>query len=51
MSNQASKPKSEMLPLKLTLIVSAVVLMLAIVNELTFETIAANTAAKRTPVR
>ena len=46
MSNQANRSKSEMLPLKLTLIVSAVVLMLAIVNELTFETIAANTAAK-----
>lgn len=46
MSNQVSKSKSEMLPLKLTIIVSAVVLMLAIVNELTFATIAANTAAK-----
>ena len=51
MSNQASKPKSEMLPLKLTLIVSAVVLMLSIVNELTFETIASNAAAKSNSAR
>ncbi|MBQ2881641.1 MAG: FMN-binding protein [Clostridia bacterium] len=46
MSKQASKSKSEMLPLKLTVIVTAVVLMLSIVNELTVETIAANTAKK-----
>ncbi len=49
MSNQASK--SEMLPLKLMLIVTAVVLMLAVVNELTFETIAANAEAKSNSAR
>lgn len=49
MSNQANK--SEMLPLKLTVIVTAVVLMLAIVNELTFETIAANAEAKSNSAR
>ncbi|MBE6890953.1 MAG: FMN-binding protein [Ruminococcaceae bacterium] len=49
MSNQANK--SEMLPLKLMIIVTAVVLMLAIVNELTYETIAANAAAKSNSAR
>ena len=49
MSNQANK--SEMLPLKLTIIVTAVVLMLAIVNELTYETIAANSEAKSNSAR
>lgn len=51
MLKQTSKSKSELLPLKLTIIVSAVVLMLAIVNELTFETIASNAAAKSNSAR
>ena len=51
MLKQTSKSKSELLPLKLTIIVSAVVLMLAIVNELTFETIASNLAAKSNSAR
>ncbi len=49
MSNQANK--SENLPLKLTIIVVAVVLMLALVNELTYKTIAENAAAKSNSAR
>lgn len=52
MSNQANKGKrSEMLAVKLTVIVAAVVLMLAVVNELTFETIALNEAEKSNSAR
>lgn len=51
MSSRVSNSKSEMLPLKLMIIVSAIVLMLAVVNELTFETIAANAEEKSNAAR
>jgi len=51
MSNQRIKSRSENLPLKLTVIITAVVLMLAIVNELTFAKIAENVASKSNSAR
>ena len=51
MSKLVSNSKSEMLPLKLVIIVSAIVFILAIVNELTFETIASNAAEKSNKAR
>lgn len=51
MLNPASKQGSERLPLKLTIIVSVIVLMLAVANELTSEKIAFNEALKSNNAR